>query len=134
MKALTFLILVSAIAFGFIAIAFATTSNVVQNPDSGTALTGQQGQGVQDIYIKAKADGTYDKNLITVSSGSLVRLHFSTEPGVGCGQLLVIQGLNVRVNASPGNEQIVEFTPTQKGSYTYTCGMGMWGPGTLIVQ
>ena len=87
---------------------------------------------IQEIYLKALPTGDYDKDQIIVKKGIPVRLHFSTQGNVGCGRQLVIRGLNVQA-ISNGEEQIVEFTPKTEGTYQYTCGMGMWGPGRLVV-
>ena len=89
---------------------------------------------VQDISIHANADGTYDKNAITVKKDVPVRLHFTADPNAGCGRQLVVYGLNVKAISRSGEEQIAEFTPTDAGTFEYSCGMRMWGPGKLTVQ
>ena len=89
---------------------------------------------IQDIYIRANSDGSYDKNSVTIKYGMLTRLHFTADSNAGCGRQFVIYGLNVQTTSSNGQEQVVEFTPKTPGTYTYSCGMRMWGPGTLIVQ
>ncbi len=88
----------------------------------------------QDIYIRAKADGTYDKRSITVKSGIPVRLHFTADSNAGCGRQFVLYGLNVKAVSIGGVEQVVEFTPTTAGTYEYNCGMKMWQRGSLIIQ
>ena len=90
-------------------------------------------QDIQDIYIKALRNGEYDNMQLTVKKGVPVRVHFSTEGKVGCGAQLVIYGLNVRAISRDGSEQVAEFTPQQTGTYDYSCGMYMWGPGKLVV-
>lgn len=89
---------------------------------------------IQDIYIRANSDGSYDKSSVTIKSGMLTRLHFTADSNAGCGRQFVIYGLNVQTTSSNGQEQVVEFTPKTPGTYTYSCGMRMWGPGTLVVQ
>jgi plastocyanin domain-containing protein len=78
--------------------------------------------------------GKYDVNELRVKAGVPVRLHFTAEPTAGCGRMLVIYGLNVRVTSTNGEEEIAEFTPTQAGTYDYSCGMRMFGPGKFIVE
>ena len=46
---------------------------------------------------------------------------------------MVLQGLGARGVANPGQVTTMDFTPTQAGTYQMTCGMGMFGPGTVIV-
>lgn len=87
----------------------------------------------KDIYIHAKSDGGYDISQITVNKGEPVRLHFSADPDAGCGRALVIYGLNVKALSRNGEEDVVDFTPEQAGTYEYNCGMRMWRPGKLVV-
>ncbi len=89
---------------------------------------------VQDIYIHANPDGTYDKKTITVQKGQPVRLHFTADPSAGCGRQVVIYGLNVRASSMNGEEGTADFTPNDAGTYQISCGMKMWGPAQLIVQ
>lgn len=105
-------------------------------PQPGGQQNGQQGgsQDLQEVYIKALPNGGYDKQEVTVKSGIPVRLHFTTQGNVGCGSMLVLYGLNQKTTSRNGQEGIIEFTPTQKGTYEYSCGMRMWQPGKFIVQ
>lgn len=100
--------------------------------NSATTIQNTKGE-VQEVYLTALSNGDYDKSEIRVRKGVPVRLHFRTQGNVGCGMQLVIRGMGVNVIAN-GNEAIAEFTPQNEGTYTYTCGMGMWGPGRLIVS
>ncbi|MBI4052845.1 MAG: cupredoxin domain-containing protein [Candidatus Diapherotrites archaeon] len=95
-------------------------------------VAGGNGQA-QDIYIRALSSGTYDKSEVTVKKGVPVRLHFSADPGAGCGRYLVLYGLNVNALSKNGEEAVVDFTPQQEGSFEYNCGMRMFKPGTLKV-
>lgn len=92
-----------------------------------------QAQDVQDVYIRALANGAYDTQEISVKKGVPVRLHFTAEPNAGCGRMLVIYGLGVEAVSRSGEEQVVEFTPEEEGTYEYNCGMRMWRPGRLVV-
>jgi len=112
-----------------------------QQGNPGTAVNGNgSGPGVggsgaaQDIYIRALSNGAYDKQEITVKAGVPLRLHFTADPDAGCGRQLVIYGLNVKALSRSGEEDVVEFTPTQAGTFEYNCGMRMWQPGRLVVQ
>jgi len=102
--------------------------------DSAPELLGvASGQpAVQDVYIRALKDGTYDKEEIAVRSGEPVRLHFTADPDAGCGRQLVVYGLGVKLVSRNGEESVAEFTPSG-GTYEYSCGMRMWGPGRMVV-
>ncbi len=112
---------------------FAAGAGKAQPPQAAQAAAGSSG-GAQDIYIHANAGGTYDKSALSVKSGVPVKLHFTADPNAGCGRQIVIYGLGVSAISRSGEEAVVEFTPTAPGTYQYSCGMRMWGPGTLTVQ
>lgn len=100
-----------------------------QPPDAAQAPSAAG--GVQDVYLKATASG-YDKSEIVVKKGVPVRFHFSAK-NAGCGSLLVIYGLDVKVVSQNGEEKVVEFTPQKEGTYEYNCGMRMFDPGKFVV-
>ncbi len=128
-----------AIVFG-VYLVFGATANANANAQS-TGLTtptlGNPSQpntpsgGIQEVYLQATGYG-YDKSQITVKKGIPVRLHF-TAKNAGCGSYMQIRGLNVHAQSRNGQEDIIEFTPQQEGTYQYTCGMGMFPPGNFIV-
>jgi plastocyanin domain-containing protein len=92
-----------------------------------------QSPSVQDVYLRAFSNGTYDKQEIVVKKGFPVRLHFTADRDAGCGKALVIYGLNVRTISKNGEEQTVVFKPEKEGVYQYSCAMGMWKPGKFVV-
>jgi hypothetical protein len=100
---------------------------------SGSGIQGVQ-NAPQDIYIRALADRTYDKQEIDVKKGVPIRLHFTADPNAGCGRQMVVYGLDVKVLSKNGEEDVVEFTPQDAGAYEYNCGMRMWRPGRLVVS
>lgn len=105
------------------------------NGSPAASATAQQTGGVaQDIYLRALDTGVYDNMAITVKKGTPVRLHFTADPDAGCGRELVIYGLNVQAVSQNGEEDVVDFTPQDAGTYEYSCGMHMWGPGKLVVS
>ncbi len=87
---------------------------------------GAGGGEVQEVYIKALSTGGYDKSEITVRKGVPVRLHFSAEKNAGCGKVLLMQKFGVRLVSGNGEEQVAEFTPTNEGTFDYSCSMYMF--------
>lgn len=73
----------------------------------------------------------YYPNTVTVKAGQPVQL--SLDKSVqGCLRSFTIPELGVKkVLATP--QDMLEFTPTTKGTYKFQCSMGM-GYGTLIVE
>ncbi len=109
-------------------------SGVAQGPtgNGGTAVIPSGNGEVQEVYVKALSTGVYDKQQITVKKGIPVRFHFSAEQGAGCGKVLVIRKFNVQLLSRNGEESFAEFTPTETGSFEYSCSMRMFR-GTLNV-
>ena len=126
--------LLLAIVFGGYLVFGATHANTqstgvtVQPPST---IGNQPSGGIQEVYLKATAYG-YDKNEIIVKKGIPVKFHFTAQ-NAGCGSYMQIRGLNVHAQSRNGQEDIIEFTPQQEGTYQYTCGMGMFPPGNFIV-
>gem|GEM_PF-2325365 len=85
----------------------------------------QNNGSLQDVYIKALATGLYDKQSVTVKKGTPVRLHFSAEPGVGCGRVLIMRKFGVQLISQNGEEQTATFTPNETGTFEYSCSMRM---------
>ena len=100
---------------------------------STTGQTSSNGE-IQEVYIKALPDGSYDTDEVKVKVGIPVRIHFTAQGNIGCGSGFVLYGLNQQTSSKNGQEGIIEFTPTTPGTYTYSCGMNMWGPGKFLVE
>ncbi|MFH0885375.1 MAG: cupredoxin domain-containing protein [Candidatus Micrarchaeota archaeon] len=132
---MVFVGLILAILLGGYVVFSAPQQNALGTSGNGNDVSsGIGGAAAQDIYIKALSNGAYDKQEITVKVGVPVRLHFTADPNAGCGRQLVIYGLNVKALSRNGEENVVEFTPSQEGTYEYNCGRRMWQPGKLVVQ
>ena len=88
---------------------------------------------LQVISIRALPNEQYDHETITVNAGQPVRLDFSADPSVSCGTTLVIRKFGITLTSQNGQTVSTTFTPTDAGTYSYSCPMGMWS-GTLIVK
>ncbi len=91
--------------------------------------SGSQGD-VQVVNFSAQGIN-YSPNVITVKVNQPVRLVADVASLQGCLRSFIIPALNVR-KIFTENDNTVEFTPTQKGSFQFSCGMGM-GRGTINV-
>ena len=103
----------------------------VKAVSSGAVLDGK-GVGVQEVSLKATANGTYSPNYIKVKKGVPVNLHFSADAGVGCGRSLIIREFRVQTTAPSSGESLIQFTPTRTGKFEFSCSMRMFR-GTLEV-
>ena len=74
----------------------------------------------------------YFPEAITVKAGKKVQLVGDMTRLQGCFRSFTIPDLNVNGNFNEQNN-IIEFTPAQPGTFGFGCSMGM-GNGRLIVQ
>ena len=104
-----------------------STASSTQN----TASTVQDIDGIQTVTL-SWGKFNYNPETITVSAGKPVRIIADLTRLNGCFQSLVIPDLGIEHYFDVGSETL-DFTPTEKGTFRFTCAMGM-GKGTLIVQ
>jgi len=94
-----------------------------------TAVVGAT--GAQEIDVRVK--GGYDPDVIVVRKGRPVRLNFTREETSACSELVVFGDLGISKPLPAFQTTLVEFTPQQSGTFTFTCGMGMMR-GRLVVE
>ena len=51
----------------------------------------------------------------------------------GCNNEIVLSAFNQQVKLTVG-EVVIEFTPTEEGTYTYSCWMGMLKNTITVVE
>ena len=91
-----------------------TDADRTDNPDTN---------GIQHVTSTLQA-GSYPD--ITVKVGEPVEWTINAPDGSinGCNYSIIQQDLGIQYSFNPG-ENVIEFTPTEAGTYTYTCWMGM---------
>ena len=96
----------------------ADSENTVADTNSTT-----DADGIQYVTSTLKA-GSYPD--ITVKAGEPVEWTIDAPDGSinGCNYSIIQQDLGIQYSFEPG-ENVIEFTPTEAGTYTYTCWMGM---------
>ena len=99
------------------------TGNVVQNPEPFQEPT-------QKVVLSMKNYNYYPQE-VKVKAGSPVELTLDSSVA-GCLRSFTIKELGVSKYAKNPSETI-NFTPTKKGTFTFSCSMGM-GYGKLIVE
>jgi|SRR3989338_6714920 len=127
-KALIYFIIIFFIAVGIVYFAAnmgSTTAGNVVNA-AGNSNTGD----VQKINIGFK-NYNYYPNTITVKEGQSVEITLDSSVR-GCYRSFNIKSLGVSKSSS-GPSDTIKFTPNQKGSFEFACGMRM-GTGTIIVE
>ncbi len=110
---------------------FLSLSFVVPATRSVTGLSVDnsiQAGHAQELTLRATRYG-YEPSTITVEKNSPVRISFDADQNAGCSRSLIIPAFKVYKTAP----STVEFTPTQSGSYDFSCSMGMFR-GKIIVN
>jgi hypothetical protein len=94
-----------------------TANGVTGSPVEGTA---QVSGGVQAIGVKVGT--TYSPNIIRLKAGVPAEITFGQ--GGGCTAQVVSQDLGFAEDLSAG-PKVVELPALKKGTYSFSCGMGM---------
>ena len=81
-------------------------------------------QGVQEMDIEVKKG--YEPSRIIVKAGLPVKLNFFRQDANKCLEKVFFPDFNIALDV-PLNQMVsAQFTPTQPGKYTFTCGMEMF--------
>ncbi|MEK6854853.1 MAG: cupredoxin domain-containing protein [Nanoarchaeota archaeon] len=126
MKNTTILALVALVVIGVVTYMF--VNDGPQTPITGSVIAGS-GE-VQKVTLGTK-DLNYYPNEIRVKSGQPVSISLDNSV-TGCLRSFTIKELGVSKYLRSVTDSLV-FTPTQKGTFTFACSMGM-GYGKLIVE
>jgi len=120
---LTLIILVLIFGAGFMMIKSPkTTGNVIEDPIGN--------KEVKDITIGFK-NYNYYPNQIKLKLNQPVRIHLEDKV-FGCYRSFSVRKLGITKYLATSKDY-VEFTPTKKGKYPFSCSMGM-GTGMFIVE
>jgi len=120
---LYFLVILVIVVAGYITMASKSA------PSSGSVSNSGNGD-MQKVVIGMK-NYNYYPNTIRVKVGQPVEISLD-ESVYGCFRDFTIREFGVRKYLKTPQDTVT-FTPTEKGSYTFACSMGM-GTGTLVVE
>lgn len=87
--------------------------------------------GVQKIQIDIVNNGYVPKQF-TVKQGIPVELTLANGNVYSCAQAFVFREFDISTVVRANSEQSFTFTPTEKGTFTFSCSMGMYS-GTMTV-
>lgn len=119
------LTLVLIVIAGFFFMSFNDDGNI-NNEYLDDSVSGD----AQNVVLGFK-NYNYYPNTITVKAGQPVRISLDSSVS-GCYRSFTIRDFGISKNLRTPNDY-VEFTPTKKGTYRFSCSMGM-GTGTLVVE
>lgn len=109
-----------------------TNNEYVVGAQPATAPSAEVVDGVQQITTTVSGfDYTPDK--LTVKAGIPVKWTVNGQGATGCAKSFVAPAFGVKKVLSSSAPTIIEFTPTKKGTFQFTCSMGMAGPGSITV-
>ena len=84
--------------------------------------------------ISLKVDGLdYIPNVFTLKKGIPVEWQIDGTNARGCAQIISVPKLGILERLSNDQIKTISFTPSETGKITFTCGMGMAGPGVFKV-
>ena len=123
------------ISFVFFAVANALfLSN--GKPATGTVVlpnVNAQPSGEAQVFSLSSDGLNYTPSVITVEVNRPVRLIGDVSSLPGCLKAITIPAFGVRKVIQP-NDNVIEFTPTQVGTFSITCTMGMGRAELKVVQ
>jgi sulfite exporter TauE/SafE len=88
-------------------------------------------EGFQEIHMDATASG-YSPNMFVLKKGVPVKWIINGKEITGCNKEIQVPKLGLTIDLKEG-EQTINFTPTESGTISWSCWMGMLH-GTFIVQ
>ena len=98
-----------------------------------TAAMPMRVDGYQIVRVVVRNTG-YEPDRIQLEAGTPAKVVFVQEATSRCASQVQIPGFGVPVTDLPeGRETVVEFSPEQAGTFTFTCGMNMM-KGTILVS
>ncbi|MDO8511438.1 MAG: sulfite exporter TauE/SafE family protein [Nanoarchaeota archaeon] len=84
--------------------------------------------------IDLKVDGLdYFPDKFTIKKGVPVEWNIDGKNAQGCAGIISVPKLGITERLPKDSIKTITFTPQQTGKITFTCGMGMAGPGTFEV-
>lgn len=84
--------------------------------------------------IDLKVDGLdYFPDKFTLKKGIPVEWNIDGRDAQGCAGIISVPKLGITERLPKDSIKTITFTPEQAGKITFTCGMGMAGPGTFEV-
>ena len=100
--------------------------------NSAEAVQAQMKDGVQEVTTQLQS-GSYAP--IIVEKGTKVRWTIEAEQGSinGCNNKVIAREYGIEQKLSVG-ENVIEFTPTEVGTYAYSCWMGMIRSKIYVVE
>jgi sulfite exporter TauE/SafE len=89
--------------------------------------------GYQEVTIIAQNNG-YKTSTNTIKKGVPVKLTIDSQNVQSCARSFVIPSLNINKILPVNGKEVIEFTPSELGQLSFSCGMGMYTGSFTIVE
>lgn len=109
------------------------TREATEQTEEPAVAEARQEDGVQVIEVTA-GDNGFEPGHFALQSGVPARIIFTRTTESECLEQVQIPSLGIEKTDLPLNEPVtIEFTPTEGGEFTFSCGMDMQH-GTIVVR
>ena len=141
-KTVTGLALGTTLAFGSVPVVFAHNGEAHGGPHGGGGHYPRPKEEPKEQKVAVNIDGGYKPDKIKVHAGREVQLTFKRTEKAGCGDTVKFTELTetkdgkevpIERTLKTGEDTTITFTPKDKGTLHFTCGMGMY-KGSIVVK
>ncbi len=110
----------------------ATGTSIFQQTNQQPAQAAPPNNGIQEVTIKMHPT-SYEPDYITLKKDVPVRITLQADSTAGCTRSIVFPEWSIRKTVPAGGTATVQFTPTETGTFPFSCSMNM-ARGTIVVQ
>ena len=106
--------------------------NFTQGSENDSGVRAEIQDNIQVVTTKLKG-GTYEPIIVEVGKPVKWNIQVSNGSLNGCNNKIIIREYEIEKSLEMG-DNIIEFTPTEAGTYTYSCWMGMLRSKIYVVN
>ena len=106
--------------------------NFSQGSENDSGVRAEIQDNIQVVTTKLKG-GTYEPIIVEVGKPVKWNIQVSNGSLNGCNNKIIIREYEIEKSLEMG-DNIIEFTPTESGTYTYSCWMGMLRSKIYVVN
>lgn len=106
--------------------------NFSQGSENDSGVRAEIQDNIQVVTTKLKG-GTYESIIVEVGKPVKWNIQVSNGSLNGCNNKIIIREYEIEKSLEMG-DNIIEFTPTEAGTYTYSCWMGMLRSKIYVVN
>lgn len=106
--------------------------NFSQGSENDSGVRAEIQDNIQVVTTKLKG-GTYEPIIVEVGKPVKWNIQVSNGSLNGCNNKIIIREYEIEKSLEMG-DNIIEFTPTEAGTYTYSCWMGMLRSKIYVVN